>query len=64
MTKSEDNQCGVSKVVAKKEVLILCRGLQSQRDEMFIEPRDHPDFKSSGGATYTKPFPSPVLEWY
>jgi hypothetical protein len=43
-------KCGVSKVIAIKEVLILCRGLQSQRDEMFIELRDHPDLKSSGGA--------------
>ena len=33
-----------------KAVLILCRGLQSQTDEMFIELRDHPDLKSSGGA--------------
>src|SRR5207245_6563800 len=41
---------GVSKVVAIEKVLILRRGLQSQRDEMFIELRDHPDLKSSGGA--------------
>src|ERR1051326_1742781 len=40
----------LSKVIEIKEVLFLCRGLQSRKAEMFIELRNHPDLTSSGGA--------------